>query len=104
VVTLVYEIPSYPPMGNWTIRVEAMQQVHEHQVLVERYYIPFFEVIPFAPAYVLESDEKYTSSVTISFHRARVLNGNTTVQVHARPVNTSIRAYRLVSEEHPPWV
>jgi CD109 antigen len=71
---------------------------------VERYYIPFFEVIPSAPAYVLDSDEKYTAGVTTPFHRARVANGNTTVQVHARPVNTSIWAYRLVSEEHPPWV
>ena len=81
-----------------------MQQVHEQQFVVERYYIPFFEVLPSAPAYVLDSDVKYTSGVTTSFHRSRVLNGNTTVQVHARPVNTSIRSYRLVSEEHPPWV
>nr|CAH0103527.1 unnamed protein product [Daphnia galeata] len=80
-----------------------MQQVHEQQFVVERYYIPIFEVIPSAPAYVLDSDVKYTSGVTTSFHRSRVLNGNTTVQVHARPVNTSIRSYRLVSEEHPPW-
>uniref|UniRef100_A0A0P5QY90 Macroglobulin complement-related protein n=1 Tax=Daphnia magna TaxID=35525 RepID=A0A0P5QY90_9CRUS len=103
VVTLTYELPSYPPMGNWTIRVEAMLQVYEHKVIVERYYIPFFEVIPFAPAYVLDSDDTYTAGVTTSFHRARVANGNTTVQVHARPVNSSIRDYRLVSEEHPPW-
>lgn len=104
VVTLTYELPSYPPMGNWTIRVEAMLQVYEHKVIVERYYIPFFEVVPSAPAYVLDSDDTYTASVTTSFHRARVANGNTTVQVHARPVNSSIRDYRLVSEEHPPWV
>jgi hypothetical protein len=41
-----------------------MQQVHEQQFVVERYYIPIFEVIPSAPAYVLDSDVKYTSGVT----------------------------------------
>ena len=94
-----------------SFRAEAMQQVNEHQFVVERYYIPFFEVIPSAPAYVLDSDVKYATCLSInfhclsiSFHRSRVLTGNTTVQVHARPVNTSIRSYRLVSEEHPPWV
>lgn len=101
---MTYELPSYPSMGNWTIRVEAMLQVQEHQIIVERYYIPFFEVIPSAPAYVLDSDESYTASVTTSTHRARVANGNTTVQVHARLVNSTVRDYRLVTEEHPPWV
>nr|CAH0098524.1 unnamed protein product [Daphnia galeata] len=47
-----------------------------------------------------------TSAISISasfVFRSRVLKGNTTVQVHSRRVNTSIRSYRLVSEEHPPW-
>ena len=91
-------------MGNWTIRVEAMQQVQDQLFIVERYYIQFFEVIPSAPAYVLDSDESYAVKVTTSKHKASVVSGNTTVQVHARPVNSSSHDYRLITEEHPPWV
>lgn len=103
-VTLLYSLPSYPSAGNWTIRVEAMLQTYEWQFLVERYYIPFFEVMPSAPAYVLDSDESYTTKVTTGFHKTKVAKGNTTVQVFARPINSSVLDYRLVSEENPPWV
>lgn len=103
-VTLVYSLPSYPGNGNWTIRVEAMLQSYEYTFIVERYYIPFFEVLSSAPAYVLDSEESYTAAVTTSFHKSRVLKGNTTVQVHARPVNSTINDYRLVTQEHLAWV
>ena len=103
-LTLTYKLPSYPSTGNWTIRVEAMQQVQEQQFIVEHYYITFFEVMPTAPAYVLDSEESYTVEVTNAIHKASIASGNTTVKVYAKPVNSSLDDYRFVSEEHPPWV
>jgi hypothetical protein len=104
VVSLTYQLPSNPSVGNWTIRTEAMQQVHDYRFLVEHYYIPFFEVMPSAPAYVLDSDETYTVEVSTSVHSQFVANGNVTVHVYARPVNTTVNDYRLVKEELFPWV
>jgi uncharacterized protein YfaS (alpha-2-macroglobulin family) len=104
VVSLTYQLPPTPSVGSWTIRVEAMQQVHQHQFGVEHYYIPFFEVMPSAPAYVLDSDETYTVEVTTSVHTQFVANGNLTVHVYARPVNSTADDYQLVVEELFPWV
>ena len=81
-----------------------MQQSQEQQFIVEHYYITFFEIMPTAPAYVLDSDESYTVEVTTSLYEASVACGNLTVQVHARPVNSSSYDYRLVTEEYLPWV
>ena len=103
-MSLTYDLPSYPGTGDWTIRVEAMQQVQDYQFIVERFYITFFEVMPTAPAYVLDSEESYTVEVGNAIHKASIVSGNTTMQVHARPVNSSVSDYRLISEEHLPWV
>lgn len=43
-VNLAYQLPAFPSEGKWTIRVEAMSQVQDYTVYVERYYVPFFEV------------------------------------------------------------
>ena len=52
-VSLTYQLPSNPSADNWTIRTEATQQVHDHQFMVEHYYIrlhPIFQVMPSTPA------------------------------------------------------
>uniref|UniRef100_A0A0P5Q059 Macroglobulin complement-related protein n=1 Tax=Daphnia magna TaxID=35525 RepID=A0A0P5Q059_9CRUS len=103
VVSLSYQLPTFPSEGKWTIRVEALSQIHEHHIIVERFYYRFFDVIPSAPAYVLDSDESYTAAVTTSFHPGRVASGNITVQVYARPVNSSLADFRFIKQEFPPW-
>lgn len=45
VVTLSYQLPTFPSEGKWTIRVEALSQIHEHHIIVERFYYRFFDVI-----------------------------------------------------------
>ena len=89
VITLTYQLPAFPSEGRWTIRVEAMVQRHNYHVIVERYYVPFFEVIPSAPAYVLDTDGSYEAAVTSSFHAGRVRVGNITIRLFAKPVNSS---------------
>ena len=103
VITLSYQLPAFPSEGHWTIRVEAMAQIYQHKVIVERYYIPYFEVIPSAPAYVLDTDESYEAAVTTSFHAGRVKQGNITIRLFAKPVNSSSGDYRFISEEVPEW-
>ena len=44
VISLKYNLPKYPSEGYWTIRVEAMSQIHDHQIIVERFYYRFFDV------------------------------------------------------------
>ena len=48
VVSLMYQLPAMPREGKWTIRVEALTQVYEKQIFVERYILTFFEVNTFA--------------------------------------------------------
>lgn len=45
VITLLYQLPTFPSEGKWTIRVEAMSQIHDHHIIVERFYYRFFDVI-----------------------------------------------------------
>ncbi|XP_059351436.1 CD109 antigen-like [Daphnia carinata] len=103
VASLTYKLSPNPSVGNWTIRVEAMSQVHEHNIQVEHYYIPFFEVIPIGPAFVPESDETYGVAMTTSFHQSFVLSGNLTIEVYARPANASAAHFQFITSEHFPW-
>lgn len=56
VMTLVYQLPTFPSEGKWTIRVEAMSQVHDHHIIVERFYYRFFDVITFSAFICLTSE------------------------------------------------
>ena len=116
VITLTYQLPAFPSEGRWTIRVEAMAQTHNYHVIVERYYVPFFEVIPSAPAYVLDTDESYEAAVTTSFHAGRVRVGNITIRLFAKPVNSSSGSgsssssgssaaadFKFIGEHQPEW-
>lgn len=102
--SLTYQLSLNPSVGHWTIRVEAMSQIHEHRIHVEHYYITFFEVIPIGPAFVPETDETYNVQVTTAFHKTFVLSGNLTVEVYARPANASSINLQLVMQEYFPWV
>ena len=111
VVTLSYRLPSFPTEGRWTIRVETHsgssannRQIQDHAILVERYYmLSYFEVIPSAPVYVLDTDESYDAAVTTSFHAGRVAKGNITIRIFAKPINSSDDRFIFISEDTPPW-
>jgi hypothetical protein len=53
VITLLYQLPTFPSEGKWTIRVEAMSQIHDHHIIVERFYYRFFDVIHIFYLFVL---------------------------------------------------
>ena len=44
IVNLGFKLPEYPQLGNWTIKVQARQQVQNHTILVEHNFKPKFEV------------------------------------------------------------
>ena len=98
-VSLTYQLPSYPSADNWTIRTEATQQVHDHQFMVEHYYIrlhPIFQVMPSTPAYVLDSNETwYTVEVTTSVHSGFVANGNVTVHAYTQTFPMGMYSYKV---------
>jgi uncharacterized protein YfaS (alpha-2-macroglobulin family) len=43
-VSLNYTLSDQPMYGNWTIRVQALNQIEEKKFWVEEYYQPRFEV------------------------------------------------------------
>ena len=44
VINLKFDLPEYPLLGNWTIMVQARQQIQNKTILVEQYFRPRFEV------------------------------------------------------------
>lgn len=100
VISLEYQLAGAPETGMWTIRVQAMSQIHEHQYFIEKYYLTFFEVLPSAPVYVLDSAESYKSSVTVNNHRQKLRLGNVTVGVYVNPRNASSPARSLSNFAH----
>ena len=78
-----YQVPDYPKVGFWTIRVSAQGQIeekrviikfllsnqhrphhdywnshhnHQHQVKIEKYYVPMFEVFLRMPSFHFDTD------------------------------------------------
>ena len=102
-VTLSYQLPSHPREGTWTIRVEALTQVYDQTFFVEQFYLPLFELLPYGPAYVLDSEETYTASFTTAFHSHRVSHGNATTRVYAKRVDKPLDKLTLITDETLPW-
>ncbi|CAG7830394.1 unnamed protein product, partial [Allacma fusca] len=89
-VSLNYTLSDQPVYGNWTIRVQALQQVEEKRFWVEEYYQPRFEVNVTTPAFFFSSDEYFTGSVTGNFTSGGPVHGNLTLRVTVRPIGISI--------------
>ena len=112
VITLSYRLPSFPTEGKWTIRVETHsgssennRQIQDHTVFVERLYmLSYFEVMPTAPVYVLDTDESYEAAVTTSFHAGRVAKGNITITISTKPINSTDDRFIFISQDTPEWV
>lgn len=102
-VTLSYKLPSHPTAGKWVIRVEALTQTFDQTFYVEQFYLPLFEVLPYGPAYVLDSQETYSASFTTAFHSHRVSHGNATTRVYAKRVDKPLDKFTLVHQETVPW-
>ncbi|TRY74425.1 hypothetical protein TCAL_00656 [Tigriopus californicus] len=67
VLTGSFQLPEYPKVGFWKIRVEAQGQVEEKAIKVEKYYIPKFEVYVRMPTFVLDTD-KFIEAEVSAFH------------------------------------
>ena len=61
------------------------------------------KILPHGPVYVLDSEEKYTTSFTTAFHSQRVSHGNATTKIYAKPINSTANMI-LVNQETVPWV
>ncbi|XP_023330082.1 CD109 antigen [Eurytemora carolleeae] len=56
VLTADFELPEFPKVGFWTIRVVAQGQIEEKKVKVEKYYVPKFETFVSMPAFHFPSE------------------------------------------------
>ena len=52
-----FQLPEFPKIGFWKVRVEAQGQVNEKAIKVEKYYNPKFEVYVRMPTFILDSEE-----------------------------------------------
>ena len=43
-MTLSFELPDYPILGEWRLRVQALTQIEDKTIVVEQYFMPRFEV------------------------------------------------------------
>ncbi|XP_047740620.1 CD109 antigen [Hyalella azteca] len=76
VVTLAFELPQYPVLGRWRLRVEALAQVEDKTFLVEQYFRPRFEVFVRLPHTVKTVDERLTGVVVANMTNWRHVHGN----------------------------
>ena len=60
-------------------------------------------MIPTGPVYVLDSQDSYSCSMTTAFHEERIKQGNATVRVYVKEVN-STASFRFVTEHRTNWV
>ena len=52
-MTLSFELPDYPVLGEWRLRVQALTQIEDKTIVVEQYFMPRFEVSQASEAWVV---------------------------------------------------
>ncbi|CAL4118980.1 unnamed protein product, partial [Meganyctiphanes norvegica] len=76
VVSLELQLPTLPPEGWWTARVQAGRQVHEKKFLVKHFYEPLYEIFVEMPAYHLTTDDSIGGTLTGSYATDKPILGN----------------------------
>ncbi|CAL4175988.1 unnamed protein product, partial [Meganyctiphanes norvegica] len=79
VVSLDLQLPTLPPEGWWTARVQAGRQIHEKKFLVKHFYEPLYEIFVEMPAYHLTTDDSIGGTLTGSYATDKPILGNATL-------------------------
>ncbi|KAG7158739.1 C-type lectin-like 8, partial [Homarus americanus] len=81
VINLSFQLPDYPLVGRWTIRVRAKSQVEDKIIQVEHYFRPRFEVFVRLPLTVQTSAEYVEGVVVANMTNWRYVQGNCTLKL-----------------------
>nr|XP_045602144.1 CD109 antigen-like [Procambarus clarkii] len=81
VINLKFELPAYPLVGTWRIRVRARSQVEDKDIQVEHYFRPRFEVFVRLPLTVLTTAEYVEGVVVANMTNWRSVFGNCSIKL-----------------------
>ncbi|KAF2360648.1 Alpha-macroglobulin receptor-binding [Trinorchestia longiramus] len=83
VVTLFFDLPLYPLLGKWRIRVRALAQMEDKIFIVEQYFKHRFEVFVRLPQTVKLTDQYLEGVVVGNMSNWRHVYGNCTLQLQS---------------------
>ncbi|XP_045132663.1 CD109 antigen-like [Portunus trituberculatus] len=81
VINLNFELPEYPLVGPWTLRVQARTQTQDKVIHVEHYFRPRFEVFVRMPQTIKASSEMVEGVVVANMTNWRDVFGNLTIKL-----------------------
>ncbi|XP_050702985.1 uncharacterized protein LOC126988673 [Eriocheir sinensis] len=96
VINLNFDLPEYPLVGPWTLRVKARTQTNDKIIQVEHYFRPRFEVFVRLPPTLKTSDEVVEGVVVANMTNWRDVFGNLTLKLQYAPTGHHT--------PHPPYL
>jgi len=88
-----FQLPEFPKVGFWKVRVEAQGQLNEIPVKVEKYYAPKFEVYVRMPTFVLDTDKFVEADVSAFYPWEKTAKGTVALRWFAKKVDYSTPMY-----------
>lgn len=85
VINLNFDLPEYPLVGPWTLRVKARTQTEDKTIQVEHYFRPRFEVFVRMPQTLRTSAEVVEGVVVANMTNWRDVFGNLTIKLQYAP-------------------
>ena len=94
VLTQEFQLPLFPKVGFWTIRVRAETQIEERRIKVEKHYLPrSYELVVSMADYALDTDEVIEASVDGAFITERIAKGDVRVVWYAKKIDYQTPMY-----------
>lgn len=87
VLTQKFEIPEFPKVGFWTIRVAAQGQVQDKKIKIEKYYIPMFETFVRMPSFHFSDDEGIEVNVNTEYTFDKLGYSDVILRWYAKPTD-----------------
>lgn len=84
-VRLSFDLPYHFAVGWWTIKVVALSQTEEKQILLERWFTERYDVYVSLSPFIVDTDEYLEGDVSANFTTVAPVYGNATIRVYARP-------------------
>ena len=88
-----FQLPEFPKIGFWKVRVEAQGQVNEKAIKVEKYYNPKFEVYVRMPTFILDSEEYIEASISAVYPWEKTAKGNIYLKWYFKKVDYTTPMY-----------
>lgn len=98
-----YKIPQYPPVGWWKLQVLTYSQIEEYSFLVEKFYLPRYEIDVLTPEFLVSTEETLSGEIGAAYLAEGQIIGNVTLTLKAEgpdPKDESV----IINEEFIPYV